>query len=476
MKRNFTIRNSVPIAELEGYMRKWETRAGNYVKVYFIGESGGWPILCAEFTDPSIPNCEKEVALITAQHCGMEITGMTTVLSVGNYLAALDEKARQILRTQVVLLVPCPNCYTYATQDVKYQFKNEYGVDEYAGSFEKTGLELKDPEKTPAAVALKELVDQWKPEFIFDVHGVGYNDQSLLEFTGGMSFSSMNRTYDRRFVDMIDDAARAEGFDIFSEDEVQKLIYTGAMSKDPRYQSRFRGGFDAMLLGSYAYTKYHTFALNMEVGFERSGFLRIMKALELGCNGYPVEKIVPHYGMCEPIFAAGNNAEERRESRVELWQQNHKPGFGIIHPEMFGLAGILVSMNAEAHKRVCSEKFRTMFEPFCDNMEHEGFDMAEMRAALEERYDVYIEGSAGAEEPLQRTTAFQMGVRIPHVEAQITGIWLNGRSLDLTEYNLERKGQATFVRVIIAPEQKEEVFFLAVKYDCKPKPQGILEF
>ena len=62
------------------------------------------------------------------------------------------------------------------------------------------------------------------------------------------------------------------------------------------------------------------------------------------------------------------------------------------------------------------------------------------------------------------------------MEAQITGIWLNGRSLDLTEYNLERKGQATFVRVIIAPEQKEEVFFLAVKYDCKPKQQGILEF
>lgn len=475
MKKNFTIRDSVPIAELESYMRKWESRAEGFVKVYSIGESGGWPILCAEFTDPSVPACEKEVALITAQHSGMEITGMTTVLSVGNYLAALDEKARRILHTQIVLLVPCPNCYSYAGQAPEYQFRNAAGADEYQG-FGKNTLELVDPEKTPSCKALKELVDKWQPEFLFDNHGVWYNDQTLLEFTGGLSGCGLNRTFDRRFVDKVDDAAREEGFDIFSEDEAQTIFPVAPICFEPEYRKRFRGGADTMLLGPYAYTKYHTLALNSEVGFERSGFLRVLKALELGCDGYPVQKVVSYYGMGEPMFAAGANAAERRASRVELWPQNHRVGCGIIHPETPGLAGMLVTLSAEAHKRVCTEPWRTYLDPFCDNMEREGFDMADMRAALDGCYDVYVEGGAGADEPLSRTTAFRMGTRIPFADAQPTGVWLNGRRLAEGEYDLERRGQATHVSVVISPDAVEEVFFLVVKYDCEPKPMGILEF
>ena len=62
-----------------------------------------------------------------------------------------------------------------------------------------------------------------------------------------------------------------------------------------------------------------------------------------------VQKIIPNYGMGEPLSAAGINAEKRRESRVALWSQGHRVGYGIIHPEMLGLCGTLTTFSAEAH-------------------------------------------------------------------------------------------------------------------------------
>ena len=139
MVKNFNIRKSVPIAELESYMRAWEKRAPTMAKVYSIGMSGGYPIMCAEFTDPTVPACEKEVALIVAQHCGMEITGMTTILSVGNYLSACPEEVQNILRTQIILLVPCPNCYSYEKQSSAYQFKMPQVLTNMREAFKKRG-------------------------------------------------------------------------------------------------------------------------------------------------------------------------------------------------------------------------------------------------------------------------------------------------------------------------------------------------
>ena len=69
MEQQFTMRDSIPIAQLEAYLRKWEK--SGYASVYSIGESGGWPIWCAELTDRRVPAEEKEVAILMAQHSGM---------------------------------------------------------------------------------------------------------------------------------------------------------------------------------------------------------------------------------------------------------------------------------------------------------------------------------------------------------------------------------------------------------------------
>ena len=470
MEQKFTNRDSIPIAQLEAYLRRWEKPG--FTSVYSIGESGGWPIWCAEMTDPSIPVEEKEVAILMAQHSGMEITGMTTLLSVGNYLAALDEKAREILAREIVLIVPCPNCYGYAKQDHAFQFTNKAGVDEYTAMAQDMTV---DPEKAPAAAALKALVDKWKPELIVDVHGVWFNEQTVIEVTGGMSFSSLNRTYDRGFVDAMNEAAEEAGYAILSEDFLQTLPPTDPICLDPAYRARFRGGVDKMLLGTCAYIKYHTLALNMEVAFEESGFLRTMKALELGVQGFPVQTMAAPLGN-HSIQAGGNNAQQRRESRLELWTQKDRLGTALLYPENQHVAGLLVTTNNDALDRILGQE-RCGIDMFCHNMEQEGYSMAGLKEGLSGGLPVYLAPMGrGSGVPAQLDQGITLRLGLVQPDAVPRHVWLNGRDLAPGEYRILRRKNWTYVDVLIPEGQVPEIMLAVVSYDSAKKPTGILEF
>lgn len=470
MGQQFTIRDSIPIAQLEAYLRKWEK--SGYASVYSIGESGGWPIWCAELTDRRVPAEEKEVAILMAQHSGMEVTGMTTLLSVGNYLAALDEKAREILAKQIVLIVPCPNCYGYAKQDHAFQFTNAAGVDEYTAMNQDMTV---DPQKAPAAAALQALVEQWKPELIVDVHGVWYNEQTVIEITGGMSFASLNRTYDRGFVDAMNAAAEDAGYAILSEDFLQTLPPTDPICMEPKYRARFRGGVDKMLLGTSAYIKYHTMALNMEVAFEESGFLRTLKALELGIRGFPVRTMAAPLGN-HSVQVGGSNAAQRRESRLELWNQKERLGTALLYPENQYVAGLLVTTNNEALDRVLGQE-QCSIDLLCRNLEQEGYAMAGMKEDLSGGLPVYLAPMGrGSGEPAELEQGITLRLGLVQPDAVPRHVWLNGKELTSGEYQLLRQKNWTYVDVTIPAGQMPEIMLAVVSYDSTRKPMGILEF
>ena len=140
MRKELTYRKSIPLNELYGYMQRWKSRAGDYVNIESIGKSSGFDLWMAKWTDPSVDDRYKEIALVTAQHSGMEISGMNAVLGVGNLLSGLSEKAREILKKQIVLMIPCCNPFSYGKQDVAYMFKNEFGKCEFASSFSYGGV------------------------------------------------------------------------------------------------------------------------------------------------------------------------------------------------------------------------------------------------------------------------------------------------------------------------------------------------
>ena len=485
MKKNFTLRKSVPMAELEEYMRRWETRAPGWVKVYSLGDYAGWPMLCAEITDPSVPAEEKTVAMVLAQHSGMEITGMTTVLSVGNYLSARDEKAREILATQIVLLVPCPNCevYLHAEEGNQYQnqnypdlYLNRWRIDDYPGTFVDDEFHM-DEEKTPAGCAIRRLVDRWKPELIVDVHGVWFEEARMIEIQGAMSFSHLNRTFDRSFTDSMQEAAEAEGFAILNEDQMETLFPMDPICEKPEYANRFRSGMPKMLIGSYSYLMYHTLSLNMEVAWEKSGFLRVLRALEIGTKqGYPVDTMIPDQNLC-CVRVGGKNAAERRESREELWQQNERFGTHMVYPCTPGIVGFVLVNDRDLQLRLFGEVQDCMMDDFLDRMEQEGYSMGEVREALDNKMNVWMRHGAKAKENKADVhCGLNIRLGMPYADAQPNDVWLNGRKLKETEYTLKRWKNWTYADLLVPRGELPDVLFALATYDYTPKPTGILEF
>ena len=128
MKR-YKLRECIPVEKIGEYIENWHKKKPDFVEVSTIGKSGGYDIYSAVFTNKSIPDDNKQIAIVTAQHSGMEISGMTTAFSLGNFLMTEDKTAKEILDKMIVVLVPCPNPFSYSKQDEAYQFKNEFGVD-----------------------------------------------------------------------------------------------------------------------------------------------------------------------------------------------------------------------------------------------------------------------------------------------------------------------------------------------------------
>ncbi|MBE5752405.1 MAG: hypothetical protein E7357_08350 [Clostridiales bacterium] len=478
--RELNVRPCLQADKIEEYMRAWQKRAPDLCKVYEIGKSGGYPIMVAEMTDSSIPDCEKERAILTAQHT-MEISGVNTIFSVGNYLLSGDAQAQEILRKQKIILLPCANMFSYAKQDAAYQFKNEAGIDEYAAFND--DLEV-DAEKAPAAYALKQLIDKFRPELLIDAHGMWNAGTGCMEVTGAYSFANLNYCYDRSFNDTMNAAAAKAGYAVFSEDAQQSLRAMIPLSQQETYRDRFRMGAPKMLAGVYAYIKYHTLAINMEVGIEESGVLRIIEALRLGCQplwatqdgGYPVQVIRSH--ICsDSILCGGKNAAERRQSRLELWNQSRDIGHAILAPEIHGLQGFLVSLNTEKALSAIGRGGAYSLQAFFDGLEKTGMDLSEVRSLynnIEQKCWVECTWKNDGKR-VQLSHGLKMRLALPFIDAEPKRVLLNGKILSKGEYSMFRKGNFTYVEIQTS-DNPDDLLLAVVEYEHKPVSYGIIEY
>lgn len=467
-------RKSIPIEELVQYMTRWEESAPDIVHLEIIGKSGSHPILAAFFTDPAYKDEEKEIALITAQHSGMEITGMNTVLSLGNYLASGASEAREILRKQLVVLVPCSNPYSYEKQSGDYQFRNEFGIDEYVA----LGCEgVKEPEKAPAAVAIQALIDRLCPELLLDFHGVWFEKQTTVETLGYSAFM-MNRMHDRRFCDEVQQAAADKGYAVFSEDWMQKTIPSDELCLSTKYRRRFRSGAKGGVSTVYAYLHYHTLSATAEVSWEESGFIRALKALQLGCKGYPVNTIdcpIGHHSLC----VGGDTAARRRENRVRLWQNADKISTGLILPEWIGVAGLLISTSKDRMSRLFAEKSSGVsVDVLLEMLEHElSMDTTGLKAFFDEHPNQCI-----ALENLQENSEAMsmsgmcLSIAVPFSDAVPKKVLLNGRTLLPQEYTTHIVENMFYVNITLPEDYAFDLAFAIFDYDCTPPQEGILEF
>lgn len=469
--------------QIEPYINGWKNKMGDWCTVRKIGESGGYPIMMAEMTNPSVPDCEKETALLVAQH-SIEISGPNTIFSVGNYLAQMGDLAKEILSKQRVVLIPCANMFSYSKMDEAYQFKNHAGVDEYAGAFN-AQMEV-DKERTPAAYAIKQIIDEYQPELFIDAHGLWQAKTGIGGCTGAYSFSALNACYDTDFVNAMNNAARKKGYALGDESYQQTIRPCNApvCTQSP---SKFRAGSPSITAGGYAYIKYHTLNINMEVSFEKSGLIRIIEALRLGCHpicptatpGYPVR--VVRSPMCsEALVCGGNNAEERRLSRVEIWNQGDKLGHALFAMQIQGLQTLMISLCHDTVYKTFGHGGFFGVNAFLDGLESQGYAVDKVREIYKDIADqCHVEGTwANAGERANITHGMTIRFRLPFDDAKIETVIVNNVEYDQSQYVLFRHENCTFVEIPFSGDLPD-LILATVKYDFADKPTrkyGIVEF
>ncbi|MBT3378745.1 MAG: hypothetical protein HN742_21535 [Lentisphaerae bacterium] len=290
----------------------------------------GRPVYCVELTDPACPAEDKEHALITALHSGVERSGTTTVCAIIEWLLSDAPDARETLRKQHIACIPVAHPDGY----VDGNHGSVYGGWTLDGPA--------DPEGCPEALAVKSVMDRLQPELLADVHGMSmaFNGYDMLENSANSYSNLALRCFHPEVVQAMDDAALEKGYPSDrQESDAERLFWGPALDV---CKERLWVGRPNIYAAIYAYYHYHTMLSTSEVGWERSGLVRHKCLLQVGNDRWPGEfhagypnRVVRsnHYHMITPY---GQTATARRESRVELWGKQERLAFGMVDPPITG--------------------------------------------------------------------------------------------------------------------------------------------
>lgn len=428
--------NRFTLPELDATLQFW---AEKHRSVFSFEKRGasveGMPVYLAKITDRSVPDADKQVALITATHSGAERTGATSVMRFAEWLLGDSGEAAETRRKQVVLLMPVVNPWGYAAAESPF---NSQGIDVYSGQRGKAWnldtLTLKEPAKAPEIVALQSVFDEFKPEVQWDMHGVPllWNGNQVVESCGTAYSNYSLRPWDWRVTEAMIDEARQAGYGIDrGEADTQRLFFGPDM---PALADRLWLGRPFFYNSMYGYARYHTLLGTCEVGWEESGVARLRGLMRIGNRvwdgetiaGYPVNVMKSLVGQW--LVASGRNATERRRNRVELWRRQGAFTMGVLYPQTDSRVGLAVALTANGAKLMHDDP-----KKFAANLAAQpGFNAPAIRAFLEAGPEtgLYFEPPDRAPEdrPLDAALAFRL--RISYRNPKLLDLRLNGHTLE----------------------------------------------
>ena len=451
------------------------------------------PIYLLRISDRTVPDADKQVCLITSLHGGPERSGTTTILHLAEWLLSDAPQAAQIRRQQIVLLMPINNPQAFFVTD---RFGNSQGIDPYTSGAGKwwdlKTLTFTAGDKCPEVKAFVDVVDQYQPEVHADVHGIGlqeypadrlgerrlYQGQVMFESSGSAYSNYALRPWDWRVMEAMVAAAREAGFgsDRYEAD-AQRCFGSAAM--DP-IRDRFWPGQPMFYTAHYAYAKYHTMTLAMEVGWEESGVARLRGLLELGnriwegepAAGYPVDRVKPFLGHF--LVARGGTAEERRRSRAELWQRQGDFAQAVLYPQTDARDTYVVALTAAAAKLLDADPGK-----FLANLEgRPDMNVAAIRAFVRAGPEIkfYVEPGRTAADvgagPLRHGLALRL--RIPYRQPELVDLRLNGHLLSARATDGSHTWWAdgyTQVQIDVPPEKANRSDLLVVTCAYAPDVQ-----
>lgn len=349
------------LKEYEATLQHWAQTHPDKLRVEKRGEShDGLPVYLIRISDASVPDADKQIALVSALHAGPERSGATTCLKLVEYLLGDSPEAVATRRNQIVLVLPICNPHAFFVTD--YGWGNQAGIQLYDPPKSAWNLEdphhirLADPAKTPELAAVLGVIDEYRPDTHLDLHGTGLQaftheqlperdmlkGQTMFEVSACSYSNCALRPWDWRVTEAMVRAGEAAGYGSDrAEADAQRLHWIEDLAPfrerlwQPARPDKFRTPF-------YGYLKYHTMISTTEVGWEASGVARVMGIIGIGnaswgdesAPGYPVNRLKWRAGRF--VTAWGGRADARRESRTELWRKQDGFSDGIFYPEYAG--------------------------------------------------------------------------------------------------------------------------------------------
>ncbi|MEZ6049578.1 MAG: hypothetical protein R3C11_29160 [Planctomycetaceae bacterium] len=352
-------------------------------------------------------------------------------------------------------------------------------------------------DKAPEVGTFLDVIDEYQPEVIADVHGIGLQEipdeqlgdrkmsqgMTMFEVTGSAYSNFVLRPWDWRIIERINQAGEKAGYgyDRFEAD-AQRLFYGDQLK--PIVQKSWSGRAN-FYTSQYAYAKYHSLVLAFEVGWEESGLLRLQELLKIGnehwqnepYSGYPVNRVKNFIGHF--VEAYGETAAARRKSRIELWNRQHEFSQAVLYPQTIGRDTYFIGTTPAARELFKISKP----DEFLLNLETEPeIKTHNLRVYFEAGPELKVTSIPGtiieSEDRLRIKEGMSLRFRLPYPEPELIDVRLNGTLLEESPsdgYQVWKSNGFTQVQINVPPEKTARNDYLlgTVAYDPRQeRPQG----
>jgi hypothetical protein len=365
-------------------------------------EDGKWDVPAVIVTNKSVPDDDKQIAIVTLARHGQEKGARVVGPEILHYLAGDD--AAEIRDKQTVVVVP---------------IVNPIGV--ILDEFHSTMYGITDHEK----VIFGKLCSLYTPDMMIDYHSLGKSDATKYDrgdmeviIPANSSKWGMDEQIYQYVANKMLEAAAAKGwpYEIHTLEDLnfyyfgeptgrlpqrylqEKVFLLHIQNAYEHYDFPSKKTAYTNYTNGPAYNKWHTLVFGMETnhwsikvedGLAESGAVPCQALLNMGNNrfpwekdsGYPTNILVGDFRIS--IRPVGKNPGERRISREKLWSE--RVNFDILKREMLedpevtlvevGYLGenapldfdLCLRMRQDVIKKVLVEEREATFETFRDD-------------------------------------------------------------------------------------------------------------
>ena len=452
------------------------------------------PVYALTISDFSVSEDEKFNILIAGLHVGGERAALFAAIETIRFL--LRKSSQKYLKKFAVTLMPSVNPYGCFRTDIDQYHNNSAGFDPYVGkwgkSFNYPDLTLADEENEPELAAFLKVVDEIKPEILLDWHGAnGHAGETMRETLGASLSNHFIMPWATRLLDAMRKEINRGNSAVFDLEEYLERI-PAPLEYRQMFPNQVRPSNAVFYPDLYAYFKYHTMPVVMEIGQAETGWRALKGLMDYAFKlpseyrgSMPVDRIGTDFGNLA-VASYGQNCGMRRRSRAELQSKANSFMTFYVSPMYLGELGAGLALGKKGIHRMCGDiplretakhhisKYPAAELPdsknikdYCKNCKGKMFlPLLANTAYLNDIADV---------EMLQNGVTLQLFIPVSHRRTvKMTKVLLNGKELEesaIFGYELVRGSDGWHLFLNIPPEitSSETIYHILANYDTDKK-------